>query len=51
MVAITGRFPAALPGLTRLAQVFTLLKFAGISLGILIVVALAIRNRGTINEA
>ncbi|MCB2209975.1 hypothetical protein KQH62_03670 [bacterium] len=44
MVAITNSFPTAMPGLTRLAQVFTLLKFGGIGLSILTILVLAVRN-------
>lgn len=49
MVAITNSYPTPLPGLTRLAQVFTLLKFSGIGLGVLIVLVLAVQNARTSN--
>lgn len=49
MVAITNNYPTPLPGLTHLAQVFTLLKFGGIGLGVLIVVILAVRSTRTSN--
>ncbi len=50
LVVITDRFPTSLPGLTRLAQVFTLAKFGGIGLSLLIVVILAIRQARTANN-
>ena len=44
MVYLTATFPAFHPGLTRLAQVFSLVKFAGIGTCIFIGIILTFRN-------
>jgi hypothetical protein len=44
MVFITNRFPEFLPGLTRLAQGFSLVKFAGIGICITIGIIFTVRN-------
>jgi len=45
LVFITSRFPAFLPGLTHLAQFFTLAKFLGLAGVVLLIVFLAIKMR------
>ena len=44
MVYITDRFPSFLPGLTRLSQVFSLVKFAGIGICVGIGIILTVKN-------
>lgn len=45
MVAITASYPKFKPGLTWLAQGFTLLKFGGIILCVVLIATLSIRHR------
>jgi len=45
MVAITANFPAALSGLVWLAQAFTILKFGGIGLCVVVIAVLLVRKR------
>jgi hypothetical protein len=44
MVYLTATFPDIHPGLVQFAQVFTLVKFAGIGIGIIVGIVLNIRN-------
>lgn len=45
MVAITASYPRFKPGLTWLAQGFTLLKFGGITFCVIMIILLSIRHR------
>ena len=45
MVYITAHFPEFLPGMTRLAQVFTLIKFGGIGLCVGIIFILFLKRK------
>ena len=47
LVTITARFPDFLPGLTRLAQVFTILKFTGISVSFIVLIILVIKKKAS----
>ena len=47
-VYITARFPAFLPDLTRLAQVFTIIKFGGIFICLLVIIFLIGKKRLTV---
>lgn len=45
MVAITAKYPDFLPGLTKIAQGFTLLKFGGLFLCVAVIIVMSIRPK------
>ena len=47
LVFITNRFPDFLPGWTRAAQVFTILKFTGISVSFIALIVLVIKKKAS----
>ena len=47
MVVITARFPDFLPGLTQLAQVFTIMKFTSLALCVITIIILGFTNQSS----
>lgn len=51
MVAITARFPDFLPGLTRLAQVFTIVKFSSLVLCVITIISLGFTKQSSKSDS